>query len=127
MKAKKINIIYWVVTFIFALLMLMDGIGGVTHQEDGVVVMKHLGYPIYVMTITGVAKILGAIVLLLPIFPRLKEWAFAGFLFTFIGAIVSRAAKGDEVSLLIPPIVMIAFLFGAYALWRKKTLLKLNS
>jgi len=100
--------------------MLMDGIGGITRQQAGQDVLKHLGYPMYALTIFGVAKILGAIAILQTKFYTIKEWAYAGFAFNFIGAAASRAFVGDGFGLIIAPIVALAFMFVAYFLWKKQ-------
>lgn len=119
MKPKTIRTWYWVISIIFALFMLMDGIGGITRQQAGQDVLKHLGYPMYALTIFGVAKILGAIAILQTKFYTIKEWAYAGFAFNFIGAAASRAFVGDGFGLIIAPIVALAFMFVAYFLWKK--------
>ncbi len=120
MKPKTIKNIYWTITIIFALFMLMDGIGGITRQQAGKEVLKHLGYPMYALTIFGFAKILGAIAILQTKFYTIKEWAYAGFAFNFIGAAASRAFVGDGFGLIIAPIVALAFMFVAYFLWKKQ-------
>ena len=119
MKPKTIKTGYWILTILFALAMLGDAYGGITKQEAGVVVLKHLGYPIYNMPMFGVAKLLGAIALLQTKFRTIKEWAYAGFAFNFISALVSRAIVGDEIALLIPPLVMLAVMFASYFFWKK--------
>ncbi|WP_231424634.1 MULTISPECIES: DoxX family protein [Pedobacter] len=116
---KSIKTWYWVATIIFALMMLMDGFGGITQQEAGKEVFKHLGYPMYLLQICGLAKILGAIAILQNQFKVIKEWANAGFAINFIGAFASRAFVGDEIILLVPPIVMLAIMFIPYFLWKK--------
>ena len=59
-------------------------------------IMHYLGYPAYFMTIIGVWYVLGAVALLVPRFPRLKEWAYAGMVFIYTGAVASRLAVGDR-------------------------------
>ena len=121
MKPKTINIIYWVITILFSLAMLGDAIGGITKQQAGVDALNHLGYPIYLMPFTGYAKLLGVIAILQQKYKNVKEWAYAGFTFNFIFAFASRAAVGDGVGLLVPPIVMLIILALAYYFWRRKT------
>lgn len=120
MKPKTLHLWYWILTIPFAFLMFMDGIGGLMRAEAGQEVMRHLGYPLYVLSIFGMAKVLGAIGLVQPWFPTLKEWAFAGFTINFIGAAASRAYIGDAVSLIVIPLVMLALLLGLYALGKKR-------
>ena len=124
MKPKTIRTLYWVSTIFIAILMLLDGFGGVTQQEAGQDVMKHLGYPLYVLIIFGTAKILGAIAIVQTKYRTLKEWAYAGFAFTFIGASASRALAGDGPGEIIFPLIMLAVLLIPYFLWKKYELLR---
>ena len=119
MKDKKIRTFYWIATIFFALLMLMDGYGGVSQQEAGQEVMKHLGYPMYVLIIFGIAKILGAIAIIQTKYQTIKEWAYAGFAFNFIGAIASRALAGDGIAITIFPLIGLVIMFVPYFLWKK--------
>jgi hypothetical protein len=119
MSAKTIKITYWILTVLLALSMAGDGYGGVTKQQAGVDVLHHLGYPVYFMIIVGVAKLLGVIAILQNKFKAIKEWAYAGFAFNFLGAIASRVFVGDGPADLIPPIVMVVFLFATYYFWKK--------
>lgn len=125
MRPKTVHILYWVVTGIFALAMFADGIGGITRAEAGQDVMRHLGYPMYMLTIFGVAKILGVATLIQLLSRSIKEWAYAGFAINFIGAVASRAFVGDEIGLLIPPIVMLGFMFISYFLWKRTEQVKM--
>ena len=119
MKSRKLPVIYWVVTTLFAISMLLDGIAGVLRVQGGKEALAILGYPEYFLTILGVAKILGSIALIQPTFPTPKEWAYAGFTFTFIGAFFSHAFTGDGFGILIPPIIMLAVMFVSYFLWKR--------
>lgn len=116
---KRINIWYWITTIFCALIMIMDGIGGVTQQEAGKEVLRHLGYPMYLLLITGTAKLIGALTILQNKFKTIKEWAYAGFAINFIGAFASRAFLNDGITLLFPPIVALAIMFVPYFLWKK--------
>lgn len=89
---KKINIIYWIATIVFAGLMIFSAIGDVVLQPDAVAFMAKLGYPVYFVRFIGIAKVLGSIALLIPGFPRIKEWAYAGLAFDLFGAIYSNVA-----------------------------------
>lgn len=99
--------------------MVMDGMGGVMRVEAGQEVMQHLGYPMYVLSIFGVAKILGAIAIVQTKFKTIKEWAYAGFTFNFIGAAASRAFMGDPAFEIMMPIIALGILFIPYFLWKK--------
>jgi hypothetical protein len=99
--------------------MLMDGIGGVTQQEAGQEVMRHLGYPVYAMIIFGVAKILGVIAILQTKFVTVKEWAYAGFTINSIGAFASRALAGDSGLELLFPLIILLITLISYLTWKK--------
>jgi len=93
---KKTNkIIYWIATIWLALGMLSTGIVQLLKMKEEVAMFTHLGYPIYLLVILGIWKILGVVAVLIPKFPLLKEWAYAGFLFAMSGAIFSHLAAGD--------------------------------
>jgi hypothetical protein len=116
MAPKSLRIAYWTSTIVFALLLVMDGLGGITRAEAGVEALTHLGYPLYLLPTFGVAKVLAAIAILQTKFGTLKEWAFAGWAFTCVGAFVSRAAVGDTAEL-IYPVVFLAIAAVPYWFW----------
>jgi hypothetical protein len=72
--------------------------------------MEHLGYPIYFLTIIGIWKILGVIALLIPRFPLLKEWAYAGFFFVMSGALFSHIALSDPINDIAPSLVLLTWI-----------------
>lgn len=119
MKPKTLKILYWVFTIFVALFMFMDGIGGLMQAEAGKEGLAHLGYPVYLMTIFGVAKLLGAVAILQNKFLVVKEWAYAGFAFTFMGAAASHALFGDGIGMTIAPLVGLAILALPYYFWKK--------
>jgi uncharacterized membrane protein YphA (DoxX/SURF4 family) len=92
---KRNKIIYWIATIWLSLGMLSTGIVQLIHLKEEEDMMAHLGYPLYFLTILGIWKILGVIAVLVPKFPLLKEWAYAGFFFTATGALFSHLACGD--------------------------------
>jgi hypothetical protein len=93
---KRNRIIYWIATIWLALGMTATGIVQLSGSKEEVDMMSHLGYPAYILTILGIWKMLGVITVLIPRFPLLKEWAYAGFFFAMSGAIFSHLACGDE-------------------------------
>lgn len=115
---NKIKIAYWVVTILFVIGMLQSGIVQLMQTEGSKELMAFLGYPMYVSIILGVAKILGAIVLLIGTFKTLKEWAYAGFAFDLIGASLSGIFIG-EILVVIVPLVYLVVMFVSYYLWKK--------
>lgn len=119
MKPKTIKIIYWIVTVLFSLFMLFSGVTELMQTKQSVEIMKHLGYPAYVNTIIGVAKILGAIAILQWKFRTVKEWAYAGFTIDFIGAGASMYLAGDGILMALSPLIFLAVMFISYYLWKK--------
>ena len=92
---KRNKIIYWIATIWLSLGMVSTGIVQLIKMKEEVDMMTHLGYPLYFLTILGVWKMLGVIAVLIPKFPLVKEWAYAGFFFAMSGAIFSHVASGD--------------------------------
>ena len=117
--AKRNKIIYWIATIWLALGMVSTGAIQLLKQKDGtggVDSIIHLGYPVYLLTILGVWKILGAIALLIPKYPLLKEWAYAGFFFVMSGALFSHIAVGDPVSEIFPSVLLLALIVVSWYL-----------
>lgn len=87
--------------------MLSTGIVQLFKQQADVDAMTRLGYPGYLLTMLGIWKILGVIALLIPKFPLLKEWAYAGFFFAISGAVISHIASRDSVNEIFPPLLLL--------------------
>jgi len=104
---KRNKIIYWVSTIWLALGMLSTGIVQLIKVKEDVDSIIRLGYPIYLLTILGVFKILGVIAVLIPKFPLLKEWAYAGFFFAMSGAVFSHIASGSPVNEIFPSLLLL--------------------
>lgn len=121
-KAKKI--IYWIVTVWFSLGMLSSGIVQLLQIDEVVESMHHLGYPTYILTILGVWKILGVIVILLPKLPLIKEWAYAGFFFVASGAFISHIIMKDPFDEIFPAILLTVLLITSWYLRPEKRRLK---
>ena len=104
---KRNKIIYWVATCWLALGMLSTGMVQLLKVETEVENITKLGYPVYLLTILGIWKILGTAVVLMPKFPLLKEWAYAGFFFAMSGATFSRILAGDPVNAIFPSLLLL--------------------
>lgn len=107
---KRDKIIYWIATIWLALGMVSTAVGQLIQMKEGqgaLDAMVHLGYPLYLLTILGVWKILGVIAVLVPKYPLLKEWAYAGFFFAMTGAICSHYAVGDSVVAMLPALLLL--------------------
>jgi len=104
---KRNKIIYWIATLWLSLGMVSTGIVQLMKMKEETDMMAHLGYPLYFLTLLGVWKILGVVAVLIPKFPLLKEWAYAGFFFAMSGAVVSHLANGDAATELFGPTLLI--------------------
>ncbi len=121
MKLKMIG--YWATTIIVALELLAGGVTDLIHGptllfvgDPVVLVLAQLGYPVYLLTILGVWKLLGAIALLVPRFPRLKEWAYAGTFIELTGAAASWVARRSGMDDLIGPLALAVLTLASWAL-----------
>ncbi len=116
----KLKIAYWVVTGLFCLMMAASGsmyLAGAPQVVEG---FRHLGYPDYFRPLLGIAKVLGAVALLVPFVPRsLREWAYGGFVINLVAASVSHAAMGDPAANAISPLVILGFLLASHQLWHR--------
>jgi len=117
---KTINIIYWVSTGLLALLMLSSAIPSIMNSPDTAKFMTHLGYPFYFARYLGIAKVLGVVAILVPGFPKIREWAYAGFTFDLISAVYSFIAVGDKISEMALFLVFFAILIVSYIYNGKK-------
>lgn len=107
---------YWGTTALFCIAFVGGGFSHLLHTDYMTENMTQLGYPAYVMTIVGVAKLLGVIALAIPARPFLKEWAYAGFAFDLIGAIASHNFAGDPISASLPPLALLVLGAVSYSL-----------
>jgi len=107
---------YWIATVICALAFAVPGVANLLRLPHIAHDMYHLGYPDYFMSILGAWKMLAAVAILAPKFPRLKEWAYAGMIFDLTGAAISRAAGGDGVVTVIIPLAIAAVVVASWAL-----------
>jgi uncharacterized membrane protein YphA (DoxX/SURF4 family) len=111
---KRNKIIYWIATLWLASGMLSTGTLQLFRAKaegalapPGVYGITHLGFPVYFLTILGIWKILGVVALLVPRFPLLKEWAYAGFFFAMSGAVFSHIASGDPLVENVPALLLL--------------------
>jgi len=104
---KRNKIIYWIATIWLALGMLSTGIVQLLKVKEEVDKITHLGYPVYFLTILGIWKMLGVVTVLIPEFPLLKEWTYAGFFFAMSGAVFSHIASGNSVNEIFPPLLLL--------------------
>ena len=123
MTAKTTNIIYWISTIIFAALMIFSAAGGLQPTQEAIQILHDgLGYPVYFIQFISIAKLIGAIVILIPGLNRsVKEWAYAGLFFDLAGAIYSGVASSGR----FDPMMFMMLLWilpgiVSYYYWHKK-------
>ena len=108
---KRNKIIYWIATALLAIGMLQSGIFALIRSQQWIDIITPLGYPVYLLTIIGIWKILGVIAILIPGFKLVKEWAYAGFFFAMSGALMSHLACADYgVKEIIGPFMQTVFI-----------------
>lgn len=120
---KRTKIIYWISTGLLALMMTFSAYSYLTQEamQQG---FQHLGFSDSFRIELAIAKLIGVVVLIAPLSIWIKEWAYAGFAFTFVSAVVAHTAVGDPVSARIGPLVALAILAVSYVAHHK---LLLNS
>jgi uncharacterized membrane protein len=122
MQPKTINILYWVFTILFAALMIFSAYGSILVNEDArKLIHDYLGYPEYIIPFTGWAKLIGAIVILIPGLKTVKEWAYAGLFLDLFAAVYSGIAVAKAVDPMML-FMLIWFVPGilSYIFWKKK-------
>jgi uncharacterized membrane protein YphA (DoxX/SURF4 family) len=110
-------IVYWVTTALVVFELVSGGVWDILRVPHVRVLIEHLGYPSYFLVILGIWKLLGAAALVIPKFPRLKEWAYAGVIFDLTGAVASLfASRLVTVGTTAFPMFMIGVAFASWAL-----------
>ncbi len=111
---KKNRIIYWIATGILGAMMLFSAFGYLTN-EGMKAAFVHLGFPAYFRVELAIAKIIGVLVLLIPIIPKeIKDMAYVGFAITFISAFVAHTSSGDPLSVAIMPLIFLGILVVSF-------------
>jgi uncharacterized membrane protein YphA (DoxX/SURF4 family) len=116
MKPNKI--IYWILTGIVALMMYFSTYSYLTNPQ-ATQAFHHLGFPDYFRVELAVFKFIGATLLLLPVYVRVKEWTYAGFSIVFVSAFIAHTASGDPIFNRIMPLIFLALLIGSYIMYHK--------
>jgi len=123
MTTKTTNVLYWIFTILFALLMLFSAYGSILVNEDAIkLIHDQLGYPLYFIAFTGWAKLIGSIVILIPGLKTIKEWAYAGLFFDLLAAVYSgiAVAKGNIDPAMLGMLIWILPGILSYIFWKKK-------
>lgn len=105
---KRNKIIYWVITIFLSSGMTAGGIQQMLQIGGYNEIVARLGYPLYLLSILGVWKILGVVAILIPKFLLLKEWAYAGFFFAMSGAFISHLVVGEPFTEAMPSLTLLA-------------------
>lgn len=115
---KTTKIIYWAATALLALMMTFSAYSYLTQAEmkEG---FHHLGFPDYFRVELAIAKVLGVVALLAPIWARVKEWAYAGFAINFISAFIAHSAVGDPIENRVGPVIALILLTVSYLTYHK--------
>ena len=103
---------YWVSTGVLAALSLFAAFGYLSGNPQAVQGFAHVGYPQQLRIILGIAKLLGAITLVVPGLPKLKEWAYAGFTFAWVSAVVAHYLAKDGPKAFMPLILLLVLLIS---------------
>ena len=110
-------IAYWVTTALVVFELALGGVWDVLRVSQVRGLIERLGYPLYFLVILGIWKLLGAVALVIPRFPRLKEWAYAGVIFDLTGAVASLSASGlIDAGTTAYPIAMMGVTVASWAL-----------
>ncbi|HLJ90196.1 MAG TPA: DoxX family protein [Candidatus Angelobacter sp.] len=107
------KVVYWVTTGLISLLSAFAGVSYLMGGQQAVQGFNHLGYPQHLRIILGIAKFLGAVALMVPGFPKLKEWAYAGFTFAWICACFAHYSAKDGAEA-YAPLILLVLLIGSY-------------
>lgn len=122
MTPQKINTFYWIFTGLFSLLMIFSAVDGLQLTQQAIEFMHdQLGYPVYFIQFVSFAKVIGSIVILVPSFRRIKEWAYAGLFFDLAAAIYSGIASAGKFDpLMITMLIWVIPGVLSYIYWHKK-------
>ena len=122
MTSKTTNLLYWIFTILFAVLMTFSAIPNLLNTPESKQFMHDmLGYPVYIIPFIGLAKLLGVIAILIPGLKKIKEWAYAGLFFDLAGAVYSGIAVADGVDpMMLTLLVWIVPGILSYIFWNKK-------
>ena len=117
LTSRRKIIVYWVTTALVVFELTMGGVWDILRVPQVRELIERLGYPSYFLLILGTWKLLGAVALVIPKCPRLKEWAYAGVLFDLTGAVASLSASGMiNAGAMAYPIIMIGVAVASWAL-----------
>ena len=121
---KPTRILYWITTGLLALLMIFSSVSSLTSPAQSAQFFKAMSMPTYLIPFLSVAKLLGVIAILVPGYPRIKEWAYAGLSFDLIGALVCNYYSAGTTGAWLPMILFVGLAFASYFLYHRKLALQ---
>jgi hypothetical protein len=113
-KSRKTT--FWIVTGLLSFGMISGGIAQLIRAKPNVDGMISLGYPLYVLTILGIWKLLAVFTILIPKYPLVKEWAYAGLFFLLSGGVISHLASGEGILKALPVFVFMCLTVASWYL-----------
>ena len=117
---KKTRVFYWITTGLLALLMTFSSISSIISHSQATEFLKTISMPAYLIPFLSIAKLLGVIAILVPGYPRIKEWAYAGLLYDLLGAAYCNYSSGKTAGEWLPILIFIGLAFASYFLYHKK-------
>jgi hypothetical protein len=117
---KRIKIIYWIFTSLFAFMMLGSAIPDILVSPIAVEGFRKMELPVYLVPFIGVAKAFGVLAILIPGYARIKEWAYAGLFIDLVGATYCIISSGEPAASWIPMALPIALGVGSYIFYHKR-------
>ena len=126
---NRLKKLYWIFTGLFIAFTVTTAVSQIIYAKNSVEIMNVLQFPLYMLTFLGIAKIAGLMAILIPGFQKIKEWAYAGFMFDYLGATYAMVAIGgtfDKWGFMIVPILLcgLSYYFNNKIDVRKATLNK---
>jgi DoxX-like family len=116
----KTKTLHWIFTGLFAAMMLFSAVPDIILTPEAIKFITHLGYPVYFIVFIGIAKALGAIAIVIPGYPRIKEWAYAGLFYDLIAAVYSGIATDGLMIQMTFMLLPFGLGIGSYMLYHKK-------
>lgn len=120
MTKKQLDMLYWVTTGLILFFLLPGAVMNILKTPDWLEVFEALGYPAYLLPFLGVLKLAGCIVIVMPWFEQLKEWAYAGIVFDLVGAIYSGLMVGPFEPAMLIMFLAVGVVFASYFLWHER-------
>jgi uncharacterized membrane protein YphA (DoxX/SURF4 family) len=113
-ETRMKKMLYITATAFAVVVFAITGVADLMRAPAVTASMQHLGYPMYLLTILGIWKLLGSAAIAVPGFSRLKEWAYAGMFFDVTGAAISHVVSDDSMAHIVPPLALLAVVMTSW-------------